>query len=128
MKIVLPMIKPILATIFVLNALWVWNDFQMPLLILNQSQDMWTLPLFQYNFKSQYSFDYNLAFASYLIAMIDLYFLLILISSSSHHDQNHTSSGKKICLGVIDGSVVFENQSIGVAALIFYTLMRMYRH
>ena len=53
-----------------LNALWVWNDFQMPLLILNQSQDMWTLPLFQYNFKSQYSFDYNLAFASYLIAMI----------------------------------------------------------
>ena len=38
------------------------------------------------------------------------------------------SSGKKICLGVIDGSVVFENQSIGVAALIFYTLMRMYRH
>ena len=41
-KIVLPMIKPILATIFVLNALWVWNDFQMPLLILNQSQDMWT--------------------------------------------------------------------------------------
>lgn len=66
-KIVLPMIKPILATIFVLNALWVWNDFQMPLLILNQSQDMWTLPLFQYNFKSQYSFDYNLAFASYLI-------------------------------------------------------------
>ena len=35
---------------------------------------------------------------------------------------------KKICLGVIDGSVVFENQSIGVAALIFYTLMRMYRH
>ena len=69
-KIVLPMIRPILATIFVLNALWVWNDFQMPLLILNQSQDMWTLPLFQYNFKSQYSFDYNLAFASYLIAMI----------------------------------------------------------
>ena len=59
---------------------------------------------------------------------LDLYFLLILISSSSHHDQNHTSSGKKICLGVIDGSVVFENQSIGVAALIFYTLMRMYRH
>ena len=69
-QIVLPMIKPMLATVFILNALWLWNDFQMPLLILNQSQDMWTLPLFQYNFKSQYSFDYNLAFASYLIAMI----------------------------------------------------------
>ena len=31
---------------------------------------MWTLPLFQYNFKSQYTFDYNLAFASYLVAML----------------------------------------------------------
>lgn len=69
-KVVLPLIKPMVATIFVMNALWVWNDFQMPLLILNQQPDMWTLPLFQYNFKSQYTFDYNLAFASYLIAML----------------------------------------------------------
>lgn len=69
-KIVLPLLKPMLWTIIILNALWVWNDFQMPLLILNQSQDMWTFPLFQYNFKSQYSFDYNMAFASYLISMV----------------------------------------------------------
>lgn len=68
--VVLPLIKPMVATILVLNTLWIWNDFQMPLLILNQSQEMWTLPLFQYNFKSQYTFDYNLAFASYLIAMV----------------------------------------------------------
>jgi len=69
-KIVLPLLKPMLWTIIILNALWIWNDFQMPLLILNQSQDMWTFPLFQYNFKSQYSFDYNMAFASYLISMV----------------------------------------------------------
>lgn len=69
-KIVLPLIKPMVATVFVMSALWVWNDFQMPLLILNQQPDMWTLPLFQYNFQSQYTFDYNLAFASYLIAML----------------------------------------------------------
>lgn len=69
-KIVLPLIKPMVATVFVMSALWVWNDFQMPLLILNQRPDMWTLPLFQYNFQSQYTFDYNLAFASYLVAML----------------------------------------------------------
>jgi len=69
-KIVVPLLKPMLATIFVMNALWVWNDFQMPLLILNQSPDMWTLPLFQFNFKSQYTYDYNMAFSSYLIAMV----------------------------------------------------------
>ena len=89
-KIVLPMIRPILATIFVLNALWVWNDFQMPLLILNQSQDMWTLPLFQYNFKSQYSFDYNLAFASYLIAMIPV---LIAYACAQKHIVSGLTQG-----------------------------------
>ena len=69
-KVVLPLLKPMTSTVVVLNALWVWNDFQMPLMILNKLPDTWTLPLFQYNFKSQYSFDYNMAFASYLIAMV----------------------------------------------------------
>lgn len=69
-SIVLPLIRPMTMTIMVLNTLWVWNDFQMPLLILNRSPDTWTLPLFQYNFKSQYTFDYNMAFASYLVAMV----------------------------------------------------------
>lgn len=69
-RVVVPLIKPMIATVFIMNALWVWNDFQMPLLILNQQPDMWTLPLFQYNFKSQYTYDYNLAFASYLVAML----------------------------------------------------------
>lgn len=69
-RVVLPLIKPMTMTILVLNALWVWNDFQMPLIVLNKTPASWTLPLFQYNFKSQYTFDYNLAFASYLVAMV----------------------------------------------------------
>lgn len=69
-KVVLPLLKPMTSTILVLNALWIWNDFQMPLMILNKLPETWTLPLFQYNFKSQYSFDFNMAFASYIIAMI----------------------------------------------------------
>ena len=64
------MVKPMIATVLVLNALWVWNDFQMPFLILNTVPESWTLPLFQYNFKSQYTYDYNMAFASYLIAIV----------------------------------------------------------
>ena len=68
-KIIFPLITPMLATLLVLNTLWIWNDFQMPLLILNKQPDMWTLPLFQYNFSSQYTFDYNMASASYLIAI-----------------------------------------------------------
>ncbi len=69
-RVVIPLVKPMTMTIMVLNALWVWNDFQMPLIILNKSAETWTLPLFQYNFKSQYTYDYNMAFASYLVAMV----------------------------------------------------------
>lgn len=32
--IVLPLIKPILTTVAILNVLWVWNDFLLPYLIL----------------------------------------------------------------------------------------------
>lgn len=77
-KVVLPLLKPMTSTVLVLNALWIWNDFQMPLIILNKLPNTWTLPLFQYNFKSQYTFDYNMAFASYLIALVPVLVVYIL--------------------------------------------------
>lgn len=48
-KIVLPLVKPMIATLLIMDALWIWNDFMLPLMILNRSQNIWTLPLFQYN-------------------------------------------------------------------------------
>jgi raffinose/stachyose/melibiose transport system permease protein len=89
-KIVVPLMKPMLATICIMNALWVWNDFQMPLLILNQSPVMWTLPLFQFNFKSQYTYDYNMAFASYLIAMIPV---MIVYAGAQKHIVSGLTQG-----------------------------------
>ncbi|QOV18674.1 carbohydrate ABC transporter permease [Blautia liquoris] len=82
LKVVLPLIKPMLATILVLNVLWIWNDFQMPLLLLNQSPEMFTLPLFQYNFTGQYSNDYNLAFASFLLSMVPV---LVVYACAQKH-------------------------------------------
>jgi len=74
-KIVYPLIKPMTATVIIVNSLWIWNDFLLPLLILNKTKNNWTLPLFQFNFKSQYTFDYNLAFASFLLAMLPIVIL-----------------------------------------------------
>lgn len=71
-KIVLPLIKPMISTILIMDVLWIWNDFMLPLLILNRSQSIWTLPLFQYNFKTEYSFDYTMAFTAYLLAMLPM--------------------------------------------------------
>jgi raffinose/stachyose/melibiose transport system permease protein len=77
--IVFPLAKPMTVTIIILNTLWIWNDFLLPLLILNKSADMWTLPLYQYNFKSAYTFDYNLAFASFLFSIVPMIVLYIVL-------------------------------------------------
>lgn len=71
-RIVLPLIKPMISTILIMDVLWIWNDFMLPLLILNRSQSIWTLPLFQYNFKTEYSFNYTMAFTAYLLAMLPM--------------------------------------------------------
>ncbi|MCU6709909.1 carbohydrate ABC transporter permease [Paenibacillus sp. J5C_2022] len=68
-RIIYPLLMPIIATILILNSLWIWNDFQLPLIMLNRHPDLWTLPLFIYNFKSEVSFDYTLAFAAFALSM-----------------------------------------------------------
>ena len=71
-RIVLPLVKPMISTLLIMDVLWIWNDFMLPLLILNRTQEIWTLPLFQYNFKSEYSFNYTMAFTAYLLAMLPM--------------------------------------------------------
>ena len=65
------------ATVGILTTLWVWNDFMLPLVILNAREDM-TLPVVQFVFQSQFSTDFNLAFASYLMAMAPLILVYLL--------------------------------------------------
>ncbi|MFC0187280.1 carbohydrate ABC transporter permease [Fictibacillus aquaticus] len=67
-KVIFPLLMPINATVGILTVLWAWNDFMLPLIILSD-QDIATLPLVQYVFQGQFSTDYNLAFASYLMAL-----------------------------------------------------------
>jgi len=37
-KIIFPLLKPITATVLILNVLWLWNDFLLPMLILTDVQ------------------------------------------------------------------------------------------
>lgn len=71
-RIVIPLVKPMTATLLIMDILWIWNDFMLPLLMLNRSKVIWTLPLFQYNFKAEYSFNYTMAFTAYLMAMLPM--------------------------------------------------------
>ena len=69
-SVVFPLMKPMIATVLIKDALWVWNDFMLALLILNRSNDYWTLTLFQYNFKWQFSSDPTLIMTSFVLAML----------------------------------------------------------
>ena len=44
-KIIMPILKPIFVTISILNAIWIWNDFLLPSLVLGIGQNIQTIPL-----------------------------------------------------------------------------------
>ena len=71
-KIVFPIMKPMHATVAVLTALGTWNDVMTPLVIMSGSGSGNTLPLAQLNFQTQFGTNYNLAFASYLLALLPI--------------------------------------------------------
>ena len=70
--IVFPLLKPMLATVLIKQGLWIWNDFMLPLITLNRSWQNWTLTLFQYNFQTEYSINYSLTFATFVVSMLPL--------------------------------------------------------
>lgn len=90
-KIIFPMMKPMHATVAILTALGTWNDVMTPLVIMSGSGQN-TLPLAQLNFQSQFGTNYNLAFASYLLALLPILLFYIICQ-------------KQILSGVANGAV-----------------------
>lgn len=72
--VVMPLLKPVLATTGILNFMWVWNELQIPLYLLNSSSK-WTLPLSVYNFYGQFSRSWNLVCAD--VVMVSLPVIII---------------------------------------------------
>lgn len=70
-EIVMPLIIPILATALIKEALWIWNDFMLPMLILTKN-DFFTLSLYAYNFKSIDQTDFGALFACYILQMLPM--------------------------------------------------------
>jgi raffinose/stachyose/melibiose transport system permease protein len=68
-KLIFPLLAPMNATVGIFAFLASWNDFMMPSLITS-TPSLQTLPVVQNIFNSQLSNNYNVAFASYLMAML----------------------------------------------------------
>ena len=76
-KIIFPMMRPITATVAIINALWIWNDFLLPRLVL--TQDTQTLPLSTYLFYGQYSIEYGQAMAGLVLAVIPIVIFYLVL-------------------------------------------------
>ncbi|MCI9491164.1 carbohydrate ABC transporter permease [Lachnospiraceae bacterium 48-42] len=90
-KIVLPLLKPIISTMVILNSLAFWNDFLLPSLVLTDKK-LLTLPLSTYSFYGTYSADYGTIMAGLLLCVIPILILYVVLQ-------------KQIIGGVVAGAV-----------------------
>lgn len=67
-QLIFPLLAPMSATVGIFAFLYAWNDFMMPSLIISDPA-LQTLPVRQNLFQTQFSNNYNVSFASYLMAM-----------------------------------------------------------
>lgn len=77
-RIMLPLMKPMTATIIIKNGLWYWNDYLLPSMMLKTAKDR-TLTLFQYNFKTEYLTNYPMIFAAFVLSLIPIAVFYIIM-------------------------------------------------
>ncbi|MDQ1550163.1 MAG: multiple sugar transport system permease protein [Microbacteriaceae bacterium] len=77
-NVMLPMIRPTLAALTVLTALYSWNDLLWPLIITSTKANM-TLPVGLANLQGQYGTDYPTLMAGALIASLPLIVIFVIL-------------------------------------------------
>lgn len=75
-SIVFPLMKPIIATVAVLNALWVWGEFLVAFLVYGNHKPM-TIPLSQQYFYGTYNNEWNLIMTSFVVTVIPIVILYV---------------------------------------------------
>jgi ABC-type glycerol-3-phosphate transport system permease component len=91
-QIILPQVKPALTAVAILTFQGAWNDFQWPLVALG-TQDMYTLPLGLFYFKSAYYTQYNLLLAASMFNTIPI--LILFFIFQRYFIEGAVSSGTK---------------------------------
>lgn len=91
-RIVYPILKPIHATVLVLNGIWIWNDYLLPLLVLGKGNRVMTIPLAVSNFAGAYVKQWDLILTSILMAMIPVIIFFLFAQ-------------KSIIKGMVQGSI-----------------------
>ena len=91
-NVVFPLLQPVFVTVLVLNGLWIWNDYLLPLLVLGAAGDIRTIPLAVQGFNGAFVKQWNLIMVSTLLAMLPIIILYIFAQ-------------KYIVQGMVEGSI-----------------------
>lgn len=91
-KIVFPLLQPIIVTVLILNGIWIWNDYLLPLLILGSNGIVQTIPIAVTAFAGAYLKQWDLILTSTLIAMVPIIVLYLFAQ-------------RYIIKGMVEGSI-----------------------
>ncbi|ACS99065.1 carbohydrate ABC transporter permease [Paenibacillus sp. JDR-2] len=91
-SVIFPLLKSVTTTIIIIDVMWMWNDFLLPLLMVNGSPDTKTLTLAAYTFVGQYTSDWQYAMTAMVMAVLPSIVVFIFLQ-------------KYIVKGVVAGAV-----------------------
>jgi raffinose/stachyose/melibiose transport system permease protein len=91
-KIVFPILTPISVTVMILNGIWIWNDYLLPLLVLGSGNSVQTLPLAVASFVGSFVKRWDLILTATLLTMLPVIIAFLALQ-------------KYIIKGMVEGSV-----------------------
>lgn len=78
-SIIFPLLKSVTFTVVVLDVMWIWNDFLLPLLMVNSSNETKTLVLSAYTFVGQFNTQWHYAMTAMVLAVLPSILIFILL-------------------------------------------------
>ncbi|HWI65276.1 MAG TPA: carbohydrate ABC transporter permease [Symbiobacteriaceae bacterium] len=91
-RIIRPMLKPITVTVLVLNGIWIWNDYLLPLLMLGTGNEIQTLPIAIAGFVGSFVKQWELIMLALVLAIIPVVIFYLIAQ-------------KHIIKGMVEGSL-----------------------
>ena len=91
-RIVFPILQPVAVTVLILNGIWIWNDYLLPLMVLGSNSEVKTLPLAVQSFVGSYVKQWDLILTATLMAMLPIIILFLFAQ-------------RYIIKGMVEGSI-----------------------
>ena len=81
-SVVLPIMKPTYISVGILETMWIWNDFLLPLLMLGGRKSSKTLQLAAYSFMGQYKMEWQNIMSAAILIIIPALILYLIFQKS----------------------------------------------